>query len=247
MIRSKTLTVLFAGAAVLGVAGLLWPDRAPAAPVAPTGPALLELFTSQGCSSCPPADRLAATLASRPDLVVIARPVTYWDRLGWKDTLAREANTALQQDYARTGLAGRNGVYTPQMVVNGRFGTVGSNADAIAAGIKAHRRSASAAIRTVKAAGVTTVTLSGSAAGPSELMLMAVTRSVTVGIGSGENGGRKVRYTNVLRSERKLADWQGGSTSVTIRADQLAVKNADAYALVLRQPDGGPVLAARWL
>ena len=89
-------------------------------------PVLVELFTSQGCSSCPPADRFASTLARDSDLVVIARPVTYWDRLGWKDTLAREANTDLQRDYSRRGLAGRNGVYTPQMVVDGVLGAVGS-------------------------------------------------------------------------------------------------------------------------
>lgn len=220
---------------------------ASASAIAATGePVLLELFTSQGCSSCPPADALAAKLAQNPGLVVIARPVTYWDRLGWKDTLAREENTALQQDYARRGLAGYNGVYTPQLVVNGTYGAVGSRADAVAAGVKAQAGKGTATIRAGRqSAGGYAVDLAGTGAG--ELVLLAVTRRVDVGIGSGENGGRKVSYTNVLRAERKLAAWQGGAQRVAIAADQLKVAGADAYALVLRAPGGGKVLAARWL
>ena len=80
-------------------------------------PVVLELFTSQGCSSCPPADRLAGILARDPSLLVITRPVTYWDRLGWKDTLARAENTDLQRAYSRRISTGQ-GVYTPQIVVN---------------------------------------------------------------------------------------------------------------------------------
>jgi hypothetical protein len=257
MTRQQTLTAALGSLAMLGAAALLWPQSVPAVsgakPDAPTiaasgEPVLLELFTSQGCSSCPPADRLAEKLATHPDLVVIARPVTYWDRLGWKDTLAREDNTALQQDYARRGLAGRNGVYTPQLVVDGRFGAVGSRSDDIAAGVKRYGSAGDATIRAAKRdAGGYAVSLSGTGEGKGELMLVAVTRKVTVGIGSGENGGRKVGYTNVLRAERKIADWQGGTAQVAVRADQLKVVGADAFALVLRAPGGGEVFAARWL
>lgn len=257
MTRSQTFRAALGSLLVLGAAALVWPHSAPAAPVAkPAAPAiavagepvLLELFTSQGCSSCPPADRLAEKLATNPNLVVIARPVTYWDRLGWKDTLAREDNTTLQQDYARRGLAGRNGVYTPQLVVDGSFGAVGSRAEDIAAGVKRYGSASDATIRAAKRdAGGYAVNLSGTGQGTGELLLVAVTRKVTVGIGSGENGGRKVSYTNVLRAERKIADWSGGKTSVAIRPDQLTVAGADAYALVLRAPGGGKVFAARWL
>jgi hypothetical protein len=249
MRSNRPLFATFGLAAVLGAATFGLSQTAPAAPppaLAKGEPVLLELFTSQGCSSCPPADALAAKLAAQPNLVVIARPVTYWDRLGWKDTLARAENTTLQQDYARRGLAGRNGVYTPQLVVNGAFGAVGSRADDIAAGIKAHAASGSATIRAARqSAGGYAVDLAGTGAG--ELVLLAVTRRIEVGIGSGENGGRKVAYTNVLRAERKLADWQGGAKTVAISPAQLAVAGADAYALVLRAPGGGRVLAARWL
>jgi hypothetical protein len=211
-------------------------------------PVLLELFTSQGCSSCPPADRLATSLAERPDLVVIARPVTYWDRLGWKDTLAKEGNTRLQHAYARKGLAGANGVYTPQLVVNGTYGTVGSRKADIIAGIRQHGATGEAAIRVrdlgAKGYGIG---LGGTGRGTAELVLVAVTRKVDVGIMRGENGGTKVTYTNVLRAERKLADWNGGEASHVIAPDTLNVKGADRYALVLRAPGGGKVLAARWL
>lgn len=250
MTLSRPLLAAIALVGVLGGVMLGLPQSAPAAPVAAAAePVLIELFTSQGCSSCPPADRLAEKLAANPALVVIARPVTYWDRLGWKDTLAREGNTALQKNYARAGLAGRGGVYTPQIVVDGSFGAVGSQAEAITAGIKRHGGKGGAAIRvTGSAAKGYTAQLGGTAKGAvAELVLVAVTRRVEVGIGSGENGGRKVAYTNVLRDERKLADWQGGKASVTIPANKLRIKGADRYALVLRAPDGGKVLAARWL
>ena len=114
-------------AIAIGASSLLHENDAQAQDPSPSAePVLVELFTSQGCSSCPPADRLAARLAPEPGVVVISRPVTYWDRLGWKDTLARPENTDLQRAYARRTLAGRNGVYTPQTVVDGEFGAVGS-------------------------------------------------------------------------------------------------------------------------
>ena len=243
-----TLAVL--GAATLGISHDA-PAAAPPAPPAPIAakgePVLLELFTSQGCSSCPPADKLAEKLATDPNLVVIARPVTYWDRLGWKDTLAREGNTTLQQNYARRGLEGRNGVYTPQLVVDGRFGAVGSNAQSIADGVARHGHAGGAVIRVARDGAGYAVDLSGSPSGKSELVLIAVTGRVMVGIGSGENGGRRVGYTNVLRAETKIADWAGGKAKVALAARQLKVPGADRYALVLRQPDGGSVLAARWV
>ncbi len=258
MTRTRTLVSLVAAATALGGAALALPKSAQPAPAPRAAPALaatsdekpvlIELFTSQGCSSCPPADKLAETLSRNSGLVVISRPVTYWDRLGWKDTLARESNTALQQAYARRGLAGYNGVYTPQAVVDGSFGEVGSQAAKVAAGVKRYGSKSDAAIRVGKASDAGfTVELSGAGKAPAELVLIAVTARVNVVIGSGENGGRKVTYANVLRAERKLADVSGDTASVAIAPAQLKVSGADRYAVVLRQPGGGRVLAARWL
>ena len=103
-------------------------------------PVVIELFTSQGCSSCPPADRLLATLARDPGVIAVSRPVTYWDRLGWKDTLAREENTRRQ--YAYAARFRRDGVYTPQAVVDGRYQTVGSDREALVALLATARRAA---------------------------------------------------------------------------------------------------------
>lgn len=253
MTRTRLLTITISGLAVfaggaLALPLLSRPDTRPPLVAAGGAPVLLELFTSQGCSSCPPADALAEKLAREPGLVVLTRPVTYWDRLGWKDTLARESNTALQQDYARRGLAGTNGVYTPQLVVNGRLGAVGSRAEDIAAAIGRYGQPGGTAITLrPRGAGDYEIGLSGKAAGKGELVLVAVTRHVNVAIGSGENGGRRVAYANVVREERKIADWQGGPAAVALPARQLQVPGADRYALVLRQPAGGAVLAARWL
>jgi len=245
----NTFIALFASAAALtGLVLALPAASAPASAPATGEPVLLELFTSQGCSSCPPADRLAEKLAAEPGLVVIARPVTYWDRLGWKDTLAREENTALQHAYAETGLAGANGVYTPQLVIDGRFGTVGSREQEVRGGIARHGGKGGAAIR-VRDLGAKgfAVGIDGVAEDEAELVLIAAKRRAEVAIGRGENGGRKVSYTNVLRGETRLADWNGGRASLVIARDQLKTAGADVHALVLREPDGGRVLAARWL
>ena len=256
MTFSRPLYLTLGIVAVLGAATLGLSQGAPSAATAAKAPAiaatgkpvLLELFTSQGCSSCPPADALAEKLAANPDLVVISRNVTYWDRLGWKDTLGQESNTALQKTYARRGLAGQNGVYTPQLVVDGAFGAVGSRADDVADGIKRYGSLGDAAIRVApQQGGGYAVNLTGTGQGKAELVLVAVTRKVEVGIGSGENGGRRVTYPNVLRSERKVGDWSGGKASIAIAGQALKVPGADRYALVLRQPGGGMVLAARWL
>src|SRR5271166_2959138 len=96
-------------------------------------PVLVELFTSQGCSSCPPADDLLGRLATRPDVIAITLPVTYWDMLGWKDTLASETNTRRQKSYAQA--MGRGGVYTPQIIVDGVSDVVGSREGDVEAAI----------------------------------------------------------------------------------------------------------------
>lgn len=246
-------------AALLAAIGLGSTDRSPASasdgPQAQTGPALVELFTSQGCSSCPPADLLAEVLDREGEVVVVSRPVTYWDRLGWKDTLARPQNTALQQSYARRGLGGYNGVYTPQMVIDGSFGVVGSSEAEVRAAI-AKRAIQPAAIRTNRLPnGDVRVGLGGKllrsarqgASRGAQLMLLAIDSHQQVGIGGGENGGRRISYTNVLRGETVLVRWNGGKASVTIDRAGLMRAQADRYALVLQEAGGGPVLASAWI
>lgn len=207
-------------------------------------PVTVELFTSQGCSSCPPADALMARLAREPGVVVITRPVTYWDRLGWKDTLARPANTALQQGYARRAIPG-GGVYTPQAVVAGRTAVIGGQEGKIRLLLGEARQRARAALSVSPGGGG--VVLSGTAAPPAEVVLVALRRSITVPVRAGENGGKRLTYANVLVGERALGRWTGGAKSIGIPADARALPGADRYAVIVRQGSGGPILAARYL
>src|SRR5690242_14760568 len=114
------LTAFAAGSALAGKR-----DDTHKAP--PSHPVVLELFTSQGCSDCPAADRLVTQLANRGDIIALSLPITYWDILGWKDTFATDANTRRQKSYART--MNRSGIYTPQMIVDGRLDVVGNQRD----------------------------------------------------------------------------------------------------------------------
>lgn len=250
MLRSLFVVTLSALPALL-VAMAFAPSSSaqPAFGPASSDPILVELFTSQGCSSCPPADRLAERMASEEDLVIISRPVDYWDRLGWKDTLASPENTALQRAYARRGLGGYNGVYTPQTVVAGAFGEVGSDERSLRTQIAAARRlenTASLHVQPVSGHGFA-IGLAGKTERPAELLVLAISTREDISIGRGENRGRTIRYTNALIGERRIATWYGGKDSVALANDELATAGADRYAVILREPGGGRVLAARWL
>ena len=211
-------------------------------------PVVVEFFTSQGCSSCPPADRLAGRLAKDPNLLVIERPVTYWDRLGWADTLGKEANTDLQRAYARRTLSGRNGVYTPQAVVNGKAGVVGSR-EADVRGLIAQARFANLpdVQFSEREDGSTDVMIKGSGGGLASVQLVGLDRSETVRIGRGENGGRSVTYTNVWKGERTLGSLAGGGASYRITPGERTIEGANSYAVLVRQGENGPIVTGRIL
>lgn len=207
---------------------------------------VIELFTSQGCSSCPPADALAARLAKDDRLLVITRPVTYWDRIGWKDTLAREDNTRLQRAYASKGNEGA-GVYTPQIVVNGGDGAVGSREDKIRTLVK-HADEAAPKITAVRDdQGQWTVTIDGKSDHLAGVSLVALSSSETVRIGSGENGGRTLHYTNVVKDEKSLGSWRGEQNQFVIPQQALKISGADKYAIIVQRPGAGPIIAAKLL
>lgn len=172
---------------------------------------VLELFTSQGCGSCPPADALLSDLARRPEVFALSLPVDYWDYMGWKDTLARPEFSVLQKRYAAA--RGDNHVYTPQAVVDGVEHVVGSDgAEIMAADRRARAQSdvlnVSVQIRRSDA-GASIVRVGGGGAASAMLWLMRVAPRETVVVRQGENKGRVLTYTNVVRSIRTIGAWSG--------------------------------------
>lgn len=201
---------------------------------------VVELFTSQGCSSCPPADKLLGEMAQEPHNLVLSFPVDYWDYIGWKDTLASPAFTARQKAYASA--RGDGHVYTPQAVMGGVSHAVGSDVAEIEAGIKvaAARGALSIALKlTAQAAGIKIDIGEGAAAGPAALWLLRIVRQKTVNIGRGENTGKTVTYTNVVRSMAKLADWSGKAQSLDVPMAQTQGPDSDSFVVVLQGSAAG--------
>ena len=209
---------------------------------------VIELFTSQGCSSCPPADRLLKQLSERPEVIALSFPVTYWDYLGWKDTLARPENAERQRDYAAILHGGQ--VYTPELIVNGMKECVGSDLAAIDAALAA----TAPLIR--KEAVPFNVRLEGGrllietgAAPPSsphkmgKVWVATVRRSSPVTIRGGENSGRTVTYTNVVRGLAEAGAWEGAPTSYAVPRGSLP-KDGDMLVVFLQTENLGPILAA---
>jgi hypothetical protein len=171
---------------------------------------IVELFTSQGCSSCPPADRYVAELAKDPSLVVLSWPVDYWDYIGWKDTFASPAFTARQKAYAAARRDDQ--VYTPQAVIDGVTHAVGNDRDRVQEAIDAQSKTLSCVITLADRDGKIGIDVAprGSASGSATVWLLRVLRTANVAIGRGENRGRSVTYTNVVREAIPLAEWSGG-------------------------------------
>lgn len=211
------------------------------------GPVVAELFTSQGCSSCPPADAVAATLAREPGVLVISRPVTYWDRLGWKDSLGREENARLQRRYGDHAFAGAN-IYTPQLVVDGAAQTIGSQETKARsligrAAMQRQQRGVTVSVTPEGAQG-RTIRLDGAPGQKAEVLLVALASQRTVKIGRGENGGRSVTYTNVVLAETSLGPWSGGAKSMAVSRAQLGLAGADRYAVIVRKGAGGAIIGS---
>jgi hypothetical protein len=212
--------------------------------------AVLELFTSQGCSSCPKADKLLGELANDPSVVAMSLSIDYWDYLGWKDTLALPGHTKRQRAYAHG--RGDRKVYTPQMVVNGSVHVLGSDKAAIERAIEQTRRGTTTLAVPVTATvsgGSLTVNVADAKAGGGrgEVWLCAMTKAVPVVVERGENRGKTITYHNVARRWHKLGDWSGQAKSFTISVKELNTEGADTAAVVLQDGSSdkpGPMLGA---
>ena len=226
MIR-PTLVLL---AAALATAPLLAAD--------PAHPVVVELYQSQGCSSCPPAIANINAIAGRPDVLALTFAVTYWDQLGWKDTFAKPAFTARQWDYAHGG--GRGQVATPQTIVNGRAVTNGGDRAALIRTIRqADRGTAGPSIEAANGRVVI-----GAGASPRAATVWLVrydSRTLDVPIRAGENGGKTLAHRNVVRSVEPLGTWTGARTSFAVAA---AADPAYRTAILVQQGKGGPIVAA---
>lgn len=203
-------------------------------------PVVVELFTSQGCSSCPPADAYLRDLAERPDLLPLSFHVTYWDNLGWKDTLGNPAFTARQKSYSAT--MGLHGVYTPQIVIDGASEGIGSSRGDIDAKIAARMKTAPAIPLDVarKAESLTLKIGEGAKpASPATLWLVRYAKAEPVAIARGENRGTTVVYVNVVREMRAIGVWNGAAMEVA-----LPKLNGGNYVALLQIAGTGPIWGA---
>ncbi len=201
----------------------------------PAQPVVLELFTSQGCSSCPPADIAVARAADRPDVIALSFNVTYWDHLGWKDTFARPEFTARQEAYARA--LGHPGPFTPEVVAGGRVDSVGNSAGRISSLIAQGR---SAALTRVRVDGGK-VTLSAGIAprrGADVWLVRYDPRVIQVPVKAGENTGKTLPQRNVIRVLTRLGGWTGSASVYDLPGLQPGL----ASVILVQGRDGGPIL-----
>jgi len=190
-------------------------------------PVVVELFTSQGCSSCPPADRLLTDLAEQEGVIALSLHVDYWDYIGWKDSFARAEHTARQRAYARA--AGDRMIYTPQMIVGGVHRVVGARAMKVVNAIDAHAAAPAAVTVTLEREGDTLlVEAEATAAAPGEMVVQLVRYrpEATVKIARGENAGHTFSYSNIVTEWDVVSEWTG----------------ADALSLMLDAPGSEPAV-----
>lgn len=200
-------------------------------------PTVVELYQSQGCSSCPPAIANINAIADRPDILALTFAVTYWDQLGWKDVFASKQFTDRQWEFAR-GFK-HDQVWTPQVVVNGRADVVGAKRGELDAAIARADRGPGGP--SVDVAGGT-VKISGTTAKPADVWIVRYDpRTIQVAIKAGENGGRTIGHRNVVRQLVKVGRWTGGAASFTVPA---ATQPGLATAAFVQAGTGGPIVAA---
>lgn len=238
----RPLFPLTAFAAMLAAA---LPGRAE--PPNPAGNAVLELFTSQGCSSCPPADALLAEFGKKPGVVTLSFAVDYWNYLGWHDTLSSPANSARQREYARARGDGK--VYTPQIVVDGIAHVNGANEAAIEMAMRnAAKQLQDAKVPvSMQAEGDTLVISIGAAqAGSSKraatIWLAIAKKEETVAVARGENGGRTLTYHHPVRELSPVGMWKGDAMTLRLPLKDLKTMGGDCLIALLQMENGGPVL-----
>ncbi|HZR71926.1 DUF1223 domain-containing protein [Bradyrhizobium sp.] len=225
--------------------------------------AVVELFTSQGCSSCPPADKIIGELAKDPSVIALSMPIDYWDYLGWKDTLADARFSARQKAYSH--MRGDRDVYTPQAIVNGEAHVIGSDRAGIERAIGATRKNDGVmsvpvsmklsgghiTVSVPDASKVMSVADSGKAPAAihGEVWICSISKAIPIEIARGENHGRELTYYNVVRNLLKVGDWNGTAGNWTVPLENISREGIDAAAVFVQ--DGsrdrpGPMLGAAY-
>ncbi len=237
-------------ALVLGLAAALPTARAEAGePLV-----VVELYTSQGCSSCPAADAfLGELLAMRSDVLGLEFHVDYWDNLGWKDLFSSAESTARQRAYAKS--LGLSYVYTPQMVIQGAANEVGSDKVAVMAAIETARHSAATYLDIAVSqdgAGGLNISLPAAAndGAPATVWLINYDRQFVTDVTAGENTGRQMKNNHVVRAQMAIGTWTGAALEISLGADQLTGGEAsDACAILVQSGEYGPIIGATslWL
>jgi hypothetical protein len=204
---------------------------------------VVELFTSQGCNSCPPADDYLGELSARPDVLALAFHVDYWNYIGWADPFASKQATQRQHDYARS-LSLRY-IYTPQMVVNGATEGVGSERGAIGSLIKAAASDSSQrapVTLTRNAAGELTVQIgAGTAPEPATVWLVGFDREHSTPVARGENGGRTLKEYQIVRSFKAIGTWRGAALNLSAASDAVS---GESVAVLVQLGGTGRIIGA---
>jgi len=212
---------------------------------------VIELFTSQGCSSCPPADKLLKTYVDRPDTIALTFPVDYWDYLGWKDTFSSPRNSQRQRDYALA--RGDGAVYTPQAVINGRLHVTGSDEKGINRTIRLLNRETPLSVPvTLASKGGTLIIDIGAAKdgtdpGDATVWLAVLQKEARAEIRDGENSGRKLTYYNLVRDMSAVGVWEGTPKQIRLSRKSVMWGGTERCVVLVQQEPGGPILgAAAW-
>jgi hypothetical protein len=214
---------------------------------------VMELYTSQGCSSCPPADQLLKSYLGRDDVLALSFNVDIWDNLGWKDTLAKPQYTQRQRSYAR--VRGDGQVYTPQTVINGMAHEVGSDRVAIDQAMKATeaKRKSMRVELALRGEGdglivdIPRWVAAGATAVQATVWLVKLAPRVEVAIKQGENSGRTIAYHNVVRDLRSVGTWMGEAKPVRVTREALTGCSPGTCAILLQQGETGSILGAAWV
>lgn len=232
--KKQLLTGVFAALIAALTPGLAQADTA-------GHPVVLELFTSQGCSSCPPADRLLATLADKPGILALSYHVTYWNKLGWVDPLSFDAMTRRQYGYAAAD--GKTSVYTPQLVVQGDADVNGANSGAVNSALEKAQQSGTWIPLTVaRTGGKVTITAAAQTGIEAELLLVGYIKHTQNSIPAGENAGTQGIHRNSVIAVKPLGAWQGGALNLSEDAPQ-----GDGIAVIAQRPGSGAILGAGWV